>query len=478
MFLNNKFVAYVISIMIVIFLFCLDFVLARAVYSISIQEFHLPILAFILGICSFFGIPVLIIYSLDARDKSKEFMRLQKQYEKLNKQYTILKENIPKYEQEAIHRNEIIAELNKHKLKLEQEHSKKINFLKEQNWHLQKLNNVINTKIKDIPILISIWKEIEYNKQNIILKYLEKKLYAETKIINEVTRLLQEKQFWLLKAKELSYKCALYESIVPSLPDFIDDEVTKEMTIYRIIKNEYSIDENEHFSLDEARQYLTEQEYCTLSDTEKYQKALENWYYHRLKTKTIVRKDFEQYIKYYMEQLGFTVSYFKDNNLHDMGNILVCYNHDKIYIVQCKCWNSKKQIHENEITQLLGITLQYCIELINDAELEIDSIANGYISPYALISDGKVIPFLVTTTTLTKSAQNFAKSLEITFHENMLLKLYPMIKCFKKGNNNLYLLPFDKLYKNIDVAKYNGFMALTTKEAEQAGFKRGLPYMF
>lgn len=468
-----------IYVIIGLYAFVLNFVIAGAVFDICEPYFGNLSIIFTFG--SFFGIPAVIFFALICRDDAKDFKELEKKYSKLKDEYNISKNNIPKYEYEAHRRNEIIATLNNHKQRLEKEVLENkilISDLKEENWHLQELNNVINFKIKDIPILVSIWKEIEYGKQDIISRYLDEKLHSQPKVIDEVIALSREKQYWLLKSKELQYKCALYESIVPSISDFVDDEVTKDMTIYRVIKNEYLITNDDRFSSDEARRYLSEEEYCTLPNVEKYQKALENWYYRRLKTKITLRKDFEQYVKYHIEQLGYKISYFKDNNLYDFGNILICNGHRKIHIVQCKYWNTKKQIHENDLSQLLCITAKYCIQLINDAEFEINSIAKGYTSPYAMIADGKIVPFLATSTTLTKEAKKFAISLEIKFQENMSLGLYPMIKCFKKGNDNLYLLPFDKQYKNIDISKTNGFMALTTKEAEQAGFKRGMPYIF
>ena len=101
-----------------------------------------------------------------------------------------------------------------------------------------------------------------------------------------------------------------------------------------------------------------------------------------------------------------------------------------------------------------------------------------YNSAYDLIRDKIIIPRIVTNITLSDTAKSFAKSLGVEYMENFKLEMYPLIKCNINNGEKIYHLPFDQQYRRTDISKKDEFMALTVKEAENAGFRRAKRYYF
>lgn len=126
-----------------------------------------------------------------------------------------------------------------------------------------------------------------------------------------------------------------------------------------------------------------------------------------------------------------------------------------IYIIQCKNWASKKEIHENIICQLYGTTIKYKLD------------------NKKLFS--RVIPVICTTVHLTETANEFAKALGV---EVWVIKKgdYPMIKCNINNGNKIYHLPFDQKYNQTQICKDGEFYAWTVKEAVEQGFRRAFKY--
>lgn len=84
------------------------------------------------------------------------------------------------------------------------------------------------------------------------------------------------------------------------------------------------------------------------------------------------------------------------------------------------------------------------------------------------------MPVFYTSTKLSETAKSFADSLNIEVHEEVPLKIYPMIKCniSQRTGERIYHLPFDQQYDNIKIDPPNEFIALTVAEAHAAGFRR------
>ena len=85
-----------------------------------------------------------------------------------------------------------------------------------------------------------------------------------------------------------------------------------------------------------------------------------------------------------------------------------------------------------------------------------------------------IVPVFYTTTKLSDTAKSFAESLGIVVHEEIPLRIYPLIKCNinRRTQEKIYHLPFDQQYDNIVIDPPEEFIALTVAEAERAGFRR------
>ena len=139
----------------------------------------------------------------------------------------------------------------------------------------------------------------------------------------------------------------------------------------------------------------------------------------------------------------------------DLGRDIIAKKGNKTLIVQCKNWSNNKVIHENVVTQLKGTSLEY--EIAHE--------------------DENVIPFLISTTQVSSTAEKFAKLLGVEIRIVPLGK-FPMIKCNINGTNKIYHLPFDQQYERAEINKSGEFYAWTVEEAEAAGFRRALRHYF
>lgn len=389
----------------------------------------------------------IIIYSMGRKSKQSDIDNIQKKY--INEKKKI---------EDLINKLKIIIE----KLNLE------VNNKNKEITNMKDKIMIANTEIKKIPILAKLYSDLIEQNDEYLAKKLEEKKRPARKAAEEVREISKEKKVWIIKAKEMEYKCYLYESMFPSLPELVDDSQHEDDIIYQVVENEEGIQNNE----DNIRLYLSEKEYNELPLLDKYQRALENWYFYRKKTKTRIGYDYECYVGYYMEKLGYNVEYYgQEQGLKDLGRDLICEKDGKMYIIQCKYWSKQKKIHENVVNQLLGTTLEICIRQMQEKY-------KRYNSAYDLIRDKIIIPRIVTNITLSDTAKSFAKSLGVEYMENFKLEMYPLIKCNINNGEKIYHLPFDQQYRRTDISKKDEFMALTVKEAENAGFRRAKRYYF
>lgn len=334
--------------------------------------------------------------------------------------------------------------------------------------YMENTIKIANSRIGHIPVLANFYNDLVEQSDEYLAQKLENKKRPAKKGAEEVREISKEKKVWIVKAKEMEYRCSLYESLFPSLPELVDDVEHNDDYIYEVVENEEIIREDE----DNIKLYLSKEEYEKLPIIEKYQRALENWYFRRKKTKTRLGYDYESYVGYRMERLGYKVEYYgQEQGLQDLGRDLICMKDKKMYIIQCKYWSKKKLIHENVVNQLLGTTLEICIN-------KLQTEYKNYSSAYDLIENKIIIPKIVTNITLSETAKNFANALGVEYEENLALDMYPLIKCNINNGGKIYHLPFDQQYKRTDISKNGEFMALTVEEAEKAGFRRAKRYYF
>lgn len=269
--------------------------------------------------------------------------------------------------------------------------------------------------------------------------------WKSAKIVKEIKR---EKKELKIQYELLRNQLDVYESMFPWLEEF------KLLSNQEIVQYASRSSDKEYNAV---RNWLSPDEYAKLTDREKNQLALDR-YNKRQKTDWEAGIEYERYIGYLCETKGGTVTYTgARNGLNDLGRDLVVTLDKKIYVIQCKRWSSKKQIHEKHIFQLFGT----CILMKVDKSVP-------------------VIPVFVTTTVLSDTAKECAKELNITVFEQIPLHKYPQIKCNinHATGEKIYHLPFDQQYDTIVIEPETGeFYAQTAEEAENHGFRRAFKHM-
>lgn len=272
------------------------------------------------------------------------------------------------------------------------------------------------------------------------------------KKVASIRMIRKEAQEKINQAKVAEYQLAYLLRLFPSLKEFVEYDYSELPKL---------TDENLSDERDNARDYLSKEEWNNLSVTERNQLALDRYVESRMKTNWQIGRDYEEFIGHTYRQSGYTVdNYGSRMGMEDLGRDIIARKGEKTLIIQCKYWSQKKQIHENHINQLFGTVTSYCIE-------------NNI--------DGKdVSGILVTNTILSENAKKFADRLGIEYYEKVEMGVYPRIKCNighdEWGETHIYHLPFDQQYDATVISKNGEFYATTVKEAEQAGFRRAFKW--
>lgn len=260
----------------------------------------------------------------------------------------------------------------------------------------------------------------------------------------EVKKIAGEKKELITENKQLQYQLDFYETLFPWLEEFKEvpsDEAISYAT--GVISSDY----------DAVRKWISPEEYGKLSNTEKYQLALDRWKNRKTKNDWDIGIEYERYIGYRLECDGYKVSYTGANlGLKDMGRDLIAKKHGETLVIQCKRWAKEKTIHEKHIFQLYGST----------AVLAIENPGTKYKGVF------------ITTATLSETAKKCAKYCGISVVEMCPMEDYPLIKCnTSKTGEKIYHLPFDQQYDKVIISKNSkSFYAWTTREAESKGFRR------
>ena len=354
-----------------------------------------------------------------------------------------------------------LSDLKTNKSSLEIELNKTKRDLSKANEEIDNLNNLNNKrninlekflsmKMKSMPYLAGMIADyITYD-----IEVLAKKLdwghnQERAKKVASIREIRKNASERIAEAKVAVYQLEYLKQLYPSLEEILDTDY-----------EELSFRENleDYKEYDPVKDYLSKDEYSKLSESERNQRALDNYIASHRKTKWQIGRDYELYVGYLYEKSGYIVNYYGSNNkIDDLGRDLIVDKGNSILIIQCKYWSQEKQIHEKHINQLFGTTISYAIE-------------------HNLPSD-KVIGILVTNTNLSNRAKQFADRLNIKYRENLPLGDYPRIKCNINRDEfgittKIYHLPMDQQYDNVIIDKPGEFFAFTVAEAEAAGFRR------
>lgn len=247
---------------------------------------------------------------------------------------------------------------------------------------------------------------------------------------------------------QLQYLLALY----PGLQDVLDmDYADLQFEKGKIPEHDYT------------RDYLSKEEWDSLSVSDRNQLALDRYVESHSKTKWQIGRDYEMYIGYTYEQDGWSVQYTGvELGYEDLGRDLIAVRGDETQIVQCKYWSESKVIHEKHVMQLYGTLIAYRIQ-----------------NP--LVDPNKVKGVFVTNIVLSDTASQFAQLLGIVVREKIPKGEFPRIKC-NIGKDEfgaatyIYHLPMDLNYDSVKLDKPGECMVFTVREAEEKGFRRAFKW--
>lgn len=262
-----------------------------------------------------------------------------------------------------------------------------------------------------------------------------------------VKGLKKEYSEYISRYKEMLYKQEFLISLFPELEYYLSDE---EALIH--LPNYTNINKLQK-EYDHAQDWLSQEEWKSLNEIDRNQRALDNWK-KSTKSKWMVGMLYEMQISHILRNSGFEVIEFGiEQGLKDLGRDIIAQKNSTVYIIQCKNWSTQKEIHENVICQLFGTALEYEIT-----------------HPSLFIE--KVVPVIVTTTKLSKTANEFAKRLGVLVRTIDSNNDFPLIKCNINNGNKIYHLPFDQQYWTTKIDKEGEYYAKDVKSAVSRGFRR------
>lgn len=315
--------------------------------------------------------------------------------------------------------------------------------LKEQYYAdtVQTVNKLIEDRCNCYPHMAAVISDLLTVHYERAAQYLESKSHPAYTEAYRIRELRRETKALIKEKKEIEYKLAYIENLFPNINDIFDSGF-----------NEQDFELETEENTDRVRLLLSEEEYRTLSISQRNQLALDRYVAGR-KSKWQVGRDYEMFVGQQYEKQGYHVKYTGIiENIEDMGRDLIATKGNTILVVQCKNWAKEKTIHEKHIFQLFGTVVLYQDE-----------------HPRA-----NVVGVFITTTQLSPKAKRIAKHLNIEFLENKPLGDFPRIKCNinRQTGEKIYHLPFDQQYDTAVIDQSGEFYASTVAEAEKKGFRR------
>jgi len=325
------------------------------------------------------------------------------------------------------------------------------NKLKEQHELFIAAKEKSNDSISKITSLYSDFLLLEYD---IIASHVENKKRPAIEEGKRIRELKIQSKMYLEQYSQMLYKYEYLLNIFPELSNYVDDfDTLKQLDEANSIE-----DFIEDF--DNVQKYLSKEEYFDLNENMRNQLALDR-YVKGKKTSWQIGRDYELFCGLSYEKKGWEVDYFgMEKRLKDLGRDLIAKKGNEVEIIQCKLWREDRIIHEKHILQLYGTTM-------------IDKLTNPDLFK-------KVTPVFITNTTLSETAQKFAKILGVRI-EKLEMKEFPRIKCnigFDEYGieSKIYHLPFDQHYDRTKIKKGKGFFASDVQEAMEQGFRRSYRY--
>lgn len=372
--------------------------------------------------------------------------------------------------------NKKIAEdLSKAKIKFEEEKRESLHLLEKERTNFynecfdknakliereKQIRSLLNSKspFKDCTIITT---DMELSIFNESIRYLKYKTRPAIKAEQIVRDLKKEYKTLCLKYKELEYKVDYIINTFPKISEYFDsDEDLISMG------ESFSYEELED-NRDRRKDYLSEEEYRSLNDSEKSQLALDRYIHSRSKTKWQIGRDYEMCCAFQLQNKGYMVELHGIKYLkNDLGRDLIASRNigglfgSQVYIIQCKYWSKERMIRENVIMQIFGSAYEYQLDEGSSWDREVIPVL--MIPPHSIVSD---------------KAKLFASKLNVKIWI-LAYEDFPRIKCNINNGNKIYHLPFDQMYDRTEIKNEGELYAYTVKEAESKGFRRAHKHIF
>ena len=264
----------------------------------------------------------------------------------------------------------------------------------------------------------------------------------------KIPEIRKETKALLEEYKLAEYRLNYLFRLFPDLENYIDNDPSP------IIQENKQTPESD----DPIKLFLSDNEYLSLSENERNQRALDNYIASHKKTSWQIGRDYEMYVGYRMRNNGLIVEQTGiSDKLEDLGRDIIAHKNGVHYIIQCKYWASDKVIREKHIAQLYGTGVCYALE--NQFPLD------------------KVKCVFYTNIEYSDMARQFASALSVKLISHFELDEYPRIKCKVNygefGKTYIYHLPMDQQY-DVTIIKPNSedMYAFTVEEAVSNGFRR------
>lgn len=386
-------------------------------------------------------------------DLPKREEELKNQQTKLELDKKNYEEKVRNFQRDAYEINRKLAQLEKVIHEKEQQKSQELSrrekLIDAREIQLQKGEEFLEKSKEEIcsssAWLAKIYADIDAQKAQWVSEKLANKVHPAYVAAEKVKEFGQLRRQAILSAKTAQYQLDYLLSIFPWLEDYLElrpEEAIELLSDVPVSNDEYTA----------VREWLSPDEYDSLSETEKWQLALDR-YNNRKKSKWQIGIEYERYIGYLLEKRGYIVHYNgATEGVEDMGRDLIAENDTNYLIVQCKRWAREKVIHEKHIFQLYGTTV---LQRLNHG------------------TDKKIMGVFVTTADVSNIAVECADYLGIQIFTEIPYKDYPQIKCnYSKSGERIYHLPFDQQYDRTLIRPYSSdFYALTVQEAVSKGFR-------
>ncbi len=393
------------------------------------------------------------------QEQARKYAELKPKLEKLEELDSIEAKLRQKAEQER-------REAEKREYKLKKELESKEAELKKQKTDLEIF---VKEKTEGFPWLVKAYDDYFFLHDSNLARHLVYKSHPALKAAEQIRQISKERRESEKAARLANYLLDYSRYLAPWLDDYIGVDANE---LDEIIKEIHSAWEKKEKEFDEeVKRHYGPKYYEGLTPNEKLQRKLD-WYWGKPnKSDWQIGRDYERYIGYLYETIGWKVYYHGKKGFEDLGRDLICKKDNIIEIIQCKRWAQEKVIHEKHIFYLFGTTVEYYLENFSDKEkLQLSIFPE-------LIGKRNVIPKLIATAKVSDKAEQVAKVLGVAVEVVPFPKLippYPSVKCnvARRTEEQIYHLPFDQQYDTalIEEERLECYVGTIT-EAEAKGFR-------